>query len=263
MSISNRWLILGLACLWTTGVSAQDKPKTPLRTAARIQRKSYDFKEAGKEMEYALYVPSKYDKARKSPLMLALHGLSSNPQQIIRYPGLTDLAEKYGYIIAAPMGYNSSGWYGNRPPFLAKSNPENLCELSEQDVMNVLDICRKEFNVDSDRMYLMGHSMGGGGTLHLGIKYPKLWAGLAPIAPAIFRKPDELEEIKHVPIILVQGDKDKLVPIQKVRPWAEKMKELKMPHKYLEVAGGGHIDVIRQMPKIFEFFEEHHKVAEK
>jgi len=28
--------------------------------------------------------------------------------------------------------------------------------------------------------------MGGGGTWHLGLKYPQLWAALAPIAPAIF-----------------------------------------------------------------------------
>jgi len=80
-------------------------------TLARIQKKSYEFKEAGKDMEYALFVPSTYDKAKKAPLMVALHGLGSNPQQIMRYKGLTDLAEKYGYIVVAPMGYNSGGWY--------------------------------------------------------------------------------------------------------------------------------------------------------
>ena len=48
--------------------------------------------------------------------MVALHGLGSNPQQIMRYRGLTDLAEKHGYIVAAPMGYNSRGWYGSRGP---------------------------------------------------------------------------------------------------------------------------------------------------
>ena len=32
---------------------------------------------------------------------------------------------------------------------------------------------------DRDRFALMGHSMGGGGTWHIGLKYPKIWAGLA------------------------------------------------------------------------------------
>jgi poly(3-hydroxybutyrate) depolymerase len=243
---------------------AQDKPKTEpgKSTTSRIEKKTYDFKEAGKEMEYGLFVPSKYDKAKKTPLIIALHGLYSNPQQILRYSGFTDLAEKYGYILAAPMGYNSQGWYGNKPPFGRNPEPENLYELSEKDVMNVLDIVRKDYNIDPKRTYLMGHSMGGGGTFHIGIKNPELFAALAPIAPAIFARPAELEKIKSVPIILVQGDKDNLVKVEMVRPWAEKMKELKMTYEYVEVPGGNHIDVaFKNLPKIFEFFEQHPKGA--
>jgi pimeloyl-ACP methyl ester carboxylesterase len=43
---------------------------------------------------------------------------------------------------------------------------------------------RKEFNVDENRMYLMGHFMGGAGTCYLASKYPDLWAAIGPIAPA-------------------------------------------------------------------------------
>ncbi len=187
-------------------------------------------------------------------------GCGSNPQQIIRYRGLTDQAEKHGYIVVAPMGYNSSGWYGSRGQKSPRSKPENLGELSEKDVMNVLGIVRKEFNIDDERIYLMGHSMGGGGTLHLGLKYPEIWAGLAPIAPAIFRPASELEKIKRLPVILVQGDKDKLVPVAGARRWAEQMKKLGMTHEYIEVAGGDHVDVAMQnMPKIFEFFNKHRR----
>ena len=104
-------LVLGFATL----VSAQEPQKQPDREpSSRIQKRTYDFKEAGKEMEYALFVPSKYDKEKKTPLMVALHGLGGNPQQMIRSRGLTDQAEKHGYIVVAPMGYNSSGWYGSR-----------------------------------------------------------------------------------------------------------------------------------------------------
>src|SRR5262249_11282115 len=130
---------------------APDKAKS---TQARIEKKTYDFKDANKEMEYAQFVPSTYDKSKKYPLMLALHGLGSNPQQIMRYRGLTDLAEKHGYVVAAPMGYNTKGWYGSRGPKAAKSDPENLGELSEKDVMNVLALVRKEFSIDPDRIYL-------------------------------------------------------------------------------------------------------------
>ena len=52
-----------------------------------------------------------------------------------------------------------------------ETDPAKVAELSEKDAMNVLEMARKEFNVDESRIYLMGHSLGGGGTLHMGEKY--------------------------------------------------------------------------------------------
>lgn len=319
LRLSSVLLILAIAPL----VLAQEPAQKQATPSSGIQKRNYDFKEAGKEMEYALFVPSKYDKAKKTPLMVALHGLGGNPQQFIRSKGLTDEAEKYGYIVVAPMGYNSSGWYGSRSPLgtgrpiafgtppgtllsprtqetlklndeqkkqvaelqkeiddkvqklLTESqnkqlkdlkegggsnSPANLGELSEKDVMNVLDIARKEFNIDEKRIYLIGHSMGGAGTWHIGTKYPEIWAGLAPIAPAAFGQPTGLDKIKHLPVFVVQGDQDNLVRPEGTRRWVEKLKELKVTHEYMEIPGGGHGDVVgKGIPKIFEFFEKQYK----
>jgi poly(3-hydroxybutyrate) depolymerase len=255
-----------LLCARATGLCAQeDKGK---KTIGKTEKRTYEFKEAGKAMEYALYVPSGYDKDKKTPLMIALHGLGGNPQQMIRSRGLTEQAEKYGYIVAAPMGYNSSGWYGaptggfGKKGFGGKKGekvPENLGELSEKDVMNVLAECRKEFNVDEKRIYLIGHSMGGAGTWHIGTKYSEIWAGLAPIAPAAFGAPKNLNKLDHIPVILLCGDKDSLVSGS--RRWWAALKEQKMPHHdYVEVKGADHGSVIGQgMPTLFEFFEKHKK----
>ena len=101
-------LLSGLAT-WAGAQPPQQKD-TSKKPADRIERRTYEFKEAGKEMEYALFVPSGYDKAKKYALIVALHGLGINPQQIIRSRGLVEQAEKYGYIVVAPMGYNTSGW---------------------------------------------------------------------------------------------------------------------------------------------------------
>jgi poly(3-hydroxybutyrate) depolymerase len=228
-------------------------------TQKRIEKRTYDFKDAGKEMEYALFVPSTYDKEKKTPLVVALHGLYSNPQQILRYPGMTDQAEKYGYIVVAPMGYNTRGWYGATPLVRGRGDdPANLSELSEKDVMNVLEIVRKEYTIDPDRIYLLGHSMGGGGTWHLAMKHPDLFAALAPIAPATLRPAKDLEKIKALPVILVQGAKDVLVNVDRVRPWAAEMKKLGMVYEYIEDPEGNHINVaFDNLPKIFAFFEKH------
>lgn len=254
------WLHLALVAVGDDAPKSRSESEKAA-TTGRIQRKTYFFKDAGKDMEYAQYVPTKLTPGKKVPLVVALHGLGSNPQQIMRYPGMTDLAEKYGYVVVAPMGYNSRGWYGQRIRIgVLPDDPENLHELSEKDVMNVLDLARREFDVDPQRIYLMGHSMGGGGTFHLAMENPGLFAALGPIAPAIFRPVTDLEKIKHIPVILVQGEKDNLVPAKRVRTWADKMKELNMTHEYIEVPGGDHITpAFRQLPKIFEFFDKHSK----
>jgi predicted peptidase len=244
-------------------------PATPEPVVERgvVLKRMYDFKEAGKEMEYALFVPTKYNHRKATPLVILLHGLGSNPQQVIKYDGIVQEAEKRGYIVAAPFGYNTAGWYGSlgqgkelRLPggrgMPAANAPDNLGELSEKDVLNVLDLMRKEFNIDRRRTYLMGHSMGGGGTLYLGMKYPDNWAALAPMAPAIWSDPAEIAKISKMPIIVVQGDKDTLVPVDGTRKWAAKMEELKMKHKYIEIKDGDHVQVIsRNQAMITEVFE--------
>ena len=248
-------------------------------TTARIQELSYQFEGApwssvvyenvGVEMEYQMYVPTTYDGSTAYPLMVLLHGLGSNPGGVIRYQGLTDLAEERGYIVAAPMGYNSRGWYGRRGTSRASNrgddanDPANLGDLSELDVMNVLAMTLEGYNIDRDRIYLAGHSMGGGGTWHLGIKYPDIWAGLGPVAPAIYTSPDALSAITHIPVIIIQGDEDRLVNVDIARRWVAQMQELGMTHQYVEIPGGDHSRIIARDPDnvkaIFDFFDQQRK----
>ena len=239
----------------------------------RIQTRTYDFKDAEKEVEYTLFVPSGYDAAKPTPLIVLLHGLGSNPRQVIRYQGLVEGAEENGYIVVAPYGYNERGWYGSlgqdnefarrfrRDQNAPLNEPENLGELSEKDVFNVLALIREEFTIDEDRIYLMGHSMGGGGTLYLGMKRADLWAGLAPMAPAIYSSPDQLEPVQHLSVIVVQGDSDRLVSVEIARRWVAKMEELGMSHEYIEIEDGNHVSSITRNPemigKIFAFFNAH------
>ena len=163
----------------------------------RVQQRTYHFTDTTEDLPYAVFVSSKVTKDKKNPLIIALHGLGGDQNSLMR-GNAVDLAEEGGYILVGPMGYNPRGWYGTpvgtpragatpRPPNPAAANdPPNLRELSEKDVMNVLELIRKEFKVDSNRTYLMGHSMGGAGTLYMGSKYASNWAAIGAIAPAAF-----------------------------------------------------------------------------
>lgn len=278
----NSWVsaaVLGWAALALAGsaLAQSDVPR------GDVVVRHYDFQEADRpEQEYTLYVPTGYSDDHPAPLVILLHGLGSNPQQVINYQGITTHAEAHGYIVAAPYGYNERGWYGSRGAgnvgapapastdgntrrigAAANNDPENLGELSELDVLNVLALVREEFNVDDQRIYLMGHSMGGGGTLYLGMKHSDIWAGLAPLAPAIWTSPDQLSEIVDMPVILVQGEADTLVTVELVRPWAARLEELGMNHRYIEIPGGDHVVSFSRntdmIGEVFEFFNANPK----
>ncbi|MFC1493975.1 serine aminopeptidase domain-containing protein [Thermodesulfobacteriota bacterium] len=252
----------------------------------RAKEMSYHFKDADKDLKYGLFVSSKVSKNKKAPLIVTLHGLGVG-FEIMLSKQAVDLAEEGGYILVGPMGYNERGWYGmpfgipgKTPPkraqtadntapkpkpkgsmFSNPNDPPNLRELSEKDVMNVLDMVRKEYNIDENRIYLMGHSMGGAGTLYLGTEYPSIWAALAPIAPAAFGiESDRLEKIKNMPIIFVHGGADELVPVDISRRWSQKAKELKMTYEYNEIEGLSHGPIIMgALPSVYEFFSKHSK----
>lgn len=216
----------------------------------RVRHRTYRFEEAGGiEIPYALFVPSTYNGEEKYPLMVGLHGLGRTYDWLMGYEGILDFAERDGYIMVMPLGYVRGGWYGS-------VDSGRIGELSEKDVMNVFEIVRKEFNVDENRIYLWGHSMGGAGAYRLAEKHPEIWAGLGVAAPAPSVSPDLLETFKHIPIIVLQGDRDGLVTI--TRRWVAKMKELGMEHVYIEDPGGDHSFFISKNPenqsKIFAFF---------
>ena len=270
----SRQFALALVAFLLAGASVTAAPQQAApQQVGRVDKRSYFFEDAKQDVEYRLYVPKSYDKEKATPLVVLLHGLGSNPQQVIGYEGITAEAEKRGYIVVAPYGYNSRGWYGSRGEgkagafFGTKEDPDNLGALSQKDVMNVLDIVRKEFRIDENRVYLMGHSMGGAGTVHLAVTFPEMWAALAALAPALDARTSRLESIKHLPVHLVMGDKDRMVSVALVRKWADEMKNLKMDYRYDEIAGGDHVTSIARNAKmiasVFDFFDSKQRAASK
>lgn len=239
----------------------------------RVENRTYLFEETGDELPYCVFVSSKVEDAEAAPLIVSLHGLGIGPGFMCQGAAI-DLAEEGGYILAAPLGYSVGGWYGS--PVLRFGgpggenddgpDPEDIARWSEQDVLNVLEMVRTEFNIDDDRTYLMGHSMGGAGALFLGSKHADEWAAIAPIAPASFSMNDNRAEILEgirdggVPVLLTHGDEDEAVPVDNSRTWVATMEELGMEHIYSEYPGVTHGPIIEEsMPEIFAFFAGHEK----
>ena len=232
----------------------------------RILECTYRLPEANADIPYTLFVPSTYDPQKRSPLVVDLHGLNITPLQQILFDGTTDFAERYGFIVVAPMGFNLSSWWGSRsgtPVATAAVKPGGdvpytTSELAELDTMALLKSIRKHYAVDSDRIYLMGHSMGGAGTYYLGGKYNDIWAGLAPISGAGGIADGAAERYKALPTLIMHGAKDSIVAPANSHRAVAALRAVGAPHIYLEFPEKDHEFWIRrgaaQMEKVFLFF---------
>src|SRR5262245_15061932 len=237
--------------------------KNPFATKTGDFKRHYLLDTAREIIPYRMYVPTSYNGSRAYPLIIALHGLGGTEDAFFENydKAFPPLAERHGYIVAGALGYRvdgSSGWGLGTPP--ADPNTRRTQDLSEQDVMRVLELARKNYKIDNTRIYLMGHSMGGIGTWKLAAKYPDIWAAIAPFSGS--GAPATLDRIKNVPEFVVHGDNDPTVNVQGSRAMVAKAKELGIDVKYVEVPGGNHGSVVApNFAGMFDFFDAHRKAA--
>lgn len=219
-------------------------------------KRHYFLKAAGEIMPYHLYVPAACAPPHPCPLIVALHGLGGNEDSMLGpLYNVSKLAEQHGYIVAAPLGYRSDAGYG---AFRVSSQSNRRSDLSEEDVMEVLQLVRQQYKIDENRIYLMGHSMGGYGTWAMAADHPEIWAALGPISGG--GNPASVERFKTIPEVVVHGDADTVVPVTASRAMVDAMKKLGTEVKYIEVPGGSHISVAgSNMAAIFDFFDAHRK----
>lgn len=253
-----------------SGAELAALPQTP--GAKGDQGRHYRFIEAGSESGYHLYVPQSYDSAKGAPLVVALHGYGVNQEFFFGVvPDLPQLCEQYGFICVAPMGYSISGWYG-APMSVPGAPPpgSNLPvpqtgdaaaqlrerELSELDVMNVIARVQSEYKIDAERVYLMGHSMGGFGTWFMGQKYRDKWAALAPMSGINENALKELDiaTLAKLPIIVAVGEQETATVVESKKA-VELLKAAGGEVEYVEIAGGTHGSMVApSTARVLEFF---------
>lgn len=186
------------------------------------------------EQPYGLYIPRNYDPKKKYPLVMMLHGAGSNHRLALRRvfgksnaEGETDVEatryfpewEDVDYIVASPFVRGTAGYQG----------------IPEGDVYEVLADVKRRFNIDEDRTYLTGLSMGGGGTLWIGLTRPDIWAAIAPVCPAPPAGTlDLVGNALNYPVHFFHGDKDPVVPVEGTRNWVSQMQDLGVDVSYKE-----------------------------
>lgn len=242
-------------------VASAASGKDPFAGRTGDIKRHYLLAAANEIMPYRTYVPTSYKAGVSMPLIIALHGLGQTEDSFFDAYGkkLPQLAEQHGYIVAAPLGYRVDGSYGwgvGTPP--ADVATRRREEFADADVMQVLAQVKKQYNVDVNRIYLLGHSMGAIGTWKLAAKYPEVWAAIAPFSGQ--GAPATADRMKGIPNFVVHGDADPTVNVRGSRAMVEAMKALGIEVTYIEVPGGNHGAVVEpNLAGALEFFNARRK----
>ena len=172
-------------------------------------------------LPYRLYIPESYSPDHSYYLLLHLHGAGEcgedNLKQIANgdmtrliYRILNDEALREQFIIVAPQCPQDKRWVEKEwgaGTYSVDSTPQSI---PSQQVMSLLqkEITVK-YNVDAERIYVTGLSMGGFATWDLICRYPEYFAAAIPVCGGA--DASYADKIKHIPIWTFHSSNDQIV----------------------------------------------------
>jgi predicted peptidase len=215
-----------------------------------FEKKEFAFAD-GKTLPYRILYPENYDKTKKYPLILFLHGAgergSDNEKQLTWGAKLflkDENRKSFPAIVVFPQCPQESFWptakvdmstqpvkidfdYSSQPNWPLTAANELVRKLSNEEA------------IDKSRIYVTGLSMGGMGTFESVYRYPDLYAAAMPICGGgdIGRYD---KRVAKVPYWIFHGDADVVVDVKLSRDMVAKLKTLKVDVKYTEYPGVNH-----------------------
>ncbi len=111
--------------------------------------------------QVTVHVPASYEPARPAPLVVALHGYTSNAKQLETYLWLTPESDRRGFIYAYPDGSTDDRgdrFWNATDACCSFSSPKPDDSRYLSDLISML---QGSYRIDRARVYLIGHSNGG------------------------------------------------------------------------------------------------------
>jgi len=201
---TNYLLCLVIVGLLLTGYVQMGKSEmTSEKVMPGVQQEQAFAKTITKDLsiKYLLYLPKGYgEKEKKWPLMMFLHGAGErgsnlNKVKVHGPPKIVEAGKDLPFIIVSPQ-CPKDDWWTER----------------DDELIHLLDDIQKRYDVDAERVYLTGLSLGGYGTWTLGSTYPERFAAIVPICGG--GKRFFGWRLKDVPVWAFHGGKDSVVPLR-------------------------------------------------
>jgi pimeloyl-ACP methyl ester carboxylesterase len=201
------------------------------------------------------YLPLNYNPSKKWPMVVYLHGYNGdNPEYYNwwsagkRHDGMSD---SHGAIFIEPHGRGNTSYLG----------------IGDRDVLKCIEMAKQKFNVDDDKVYLVGSSMGGWGTWNVATRHPGLFAAINPVYGGDdyhvslskenieklsnwevflldkFSSTAQMESLLDLPILVYHGDQDQSVNVNLSRYLVRMLQRWNYDVRYVEVPGKGHVEL--------------------
>jgi predicted esterase len=194
-------------------------------------------------------LPPEYDPLRRYPAVLTLHAGWSTPlNQIEWWAGMPDAtgvrqgqAARHGTIVVAPE------W--------ARADQAGY-EYSAREHARVLAALRtavRSFSIDTDRVFLSGHSRGADAAWDIALAHPDLWAGAVLIASTAGRYVTHYwPNAERLPVYLVGGELDR-ASLQQNAIDLDRYFKKGFDATYVEYRGRGHEHFSDDIIRIFDW----------
>lgn len=220
------------------------------QTTASFERKEFKY-DTEKVLPYRILYPENYDRTKKYPLVLFLHGAgergSDNEMQLVHGSRLfldEENRKKFPAIVIFPQCPSNSFWASIKIDTTVKPRAFSFDYSGEANwpltaANELVQKIMSEEAVDQRRIYIAGLSMGGMGTFESVYRYPKLYAAALPICGGA-----DLNSYSKwtgkTPFWIFHGDADAVVNVKLSREATEKLKSIKAKVKYTEYPGVNH-----------------------
>jgi predicted esterase len=184
------------------------------------------------------YAPKAVENGTPLPLVVALHGSSGDENSFFEGYGagrLRELAEEHGFIVAAP---EQGAGFGDGKRFDA-----------------LLESLSRDFVVDANRVYVLGHSMGASAAAQLATSRRARVAAVACFAGrADAEKPDV------APILVVVGENDPFCNAKTTGIDVDTERAIGVPIELRIATGQGHtLSVARMLPEAIDWLLAHER----
>ncbi|NOZ41370.1 MAG: peptidase [Planctomycetes bacterium] len=166
------------------------------------------------DFKYLVQLPPEYDVYRRYPTLVVLNGAYNSPDQELSFWAGSPPRDETGKQIGVRNGQAMRrGYITIAVEWLKPQQYSYEYSLREHEaLLACLRDATRRFSIDTDRVFLSGHGIGGDAAWDFAQSHPDMWAGVIPFVAK--RDPVKKyiqfywENARYVPLYFVTGEKD-------------------------------------------------------